>query len=150
MGDILQLRQLWVDGAGNITQVPMQVANPEFPHTRYEYKSWTGVQHDAVVCSVNRAQETVYLMVDGLPQTYTGQSMGPIMVNVMFPIKQRMLRAQHVALAYVDAELKITETLRRPDLPTDADDDFDDFDLSLAVKLYTKLTEQQVHGSCNE
>ena len=150
MGDILQLRQLWVDDVGNLAQIPMNVADPAFAHTRYEYKSWTGVQYDAVVCSVNRAQETVYLLVDGLEQINAGQV--PVMVNVTFPGKQRMLRAQHIALAYVDTELKNMKTLaRHPDgLPTNADDDFDDFNSSLAVKAITKSAERQEHESCND
>jgi helicase MOV-10 len=145
MGDMLQLRQLWVDGAGNILQVPMNVADPTSAHTRFEYKSWTGVQYDAVVCSVNRAQETVYLLADGLAKTNAGREM----VNVTFPVKHR---TQHIALAYVDAELKNTETLARypVGLPTNGDDDFDGFNSSLAVKAITNPTKQQDCGKCND
>tara|TARA_R110002003_G_scaffold3210_3_gene24921 strand:- start:1154 stop:4021 length:2868 start_codon:yes stop_codon:yes gene_type:complete len=132
MGDVLQIRQLWVDGAGNIIHVPMEVEDPGFGHILYDYKPWTGIQYEACVYSINRAQELVYLKAEGLTHLIAGQASVPMAVNVSFPMKHTLLNAQRRALAYVDQELgKSVSGLLGHDLLTSAGDDFDDFHGSL-------------------
>lgn len=105
MGDILQLRQLWVDTAGNIMSVPMQVEEPPYGHIRFEHRSWTGIQHNASVSSMNRAQEVVYLKADSLSHLLMGPSCIPMMVNVTFPLKSRLHLALQRALLWTSSVL---------------------------------------------
>lgn len=101
MGDILSLRQLWVDSFGKLMNMP----NSGGPHPLVP-KCWTGVQYDASIYSIERAREIVYLKVEGLrflPAGWSGLSME---VNICFPLKENLLRAQRGALASVHLELK--------------------------------------------
>ena len=84
MGDTLQIRQLWAD------------------------MTWTGVQHNAVVHSVSRVQEVVYMRVDGLEHLalYNNQYILPMVVNVVFPLKERVAQGQRSALLSVGETLK--------------------------------------------
>jgi helicase MOV-10 len=62
MGDTLQLRQLWVDGVGALITVPIYAGAQDTGYSGYPpviYKFWSEVQYDAVVYSVNHAQEIV-------------------------------------------------------------------------------------------
>jgi helicase MOV-10 len=109
MGDVLQVRQLWVDWAGYPTRFPGSVFTP----TVLEYglhaaeRVWTGTQFNASVYGVSRIRETVYLRVDGLQHIapYVEQSVLPMFVNIVFPLKQRILRSQHRALLAVSEQL---------------------------------------------
>lgn len=84
MGDTLQIRQLWAD------------------------MTWTGMQHNAVVHSVSRVQEVVYLRADGLEHLapYNSQYFLPMVVNVVFPLKERAAQGQRIALLSVSETLK--------------------------------------------
>jgi hypothetical protein len=84
MGDTLQIRQLWAD------------------------MTWTGIQHNAVVHSVSRVQEVVYLGADGLEHLalYNNQYVLPMVVNVVFPLKERAMQGQRSALLSVSETLK--------------------------------------------
>jgi helicase MOV-10 len=101
MGDRLQLRQLWVDGTGALITVPQHTGL--LGYSPVTYKNWGGVQYDAVVYSISRAQETVYLKADGLSFLYIGQDIVPMFVNVVFPLKHGTSKAQREALMDVDS-----------------------------------------------
>jgi hypothetical protein len=104
-GDVLQLRQLWVDSAQNVFQVPMSMEDPHNGQIRWGYKSWTGVQHDAYIAGVNRKKETVYLEAEGLAPLHANGISFPMMVNVIVPMKHASLEAQRMALVKVSIEL---------------------------------------------
>jgi helicase MOV-10 len=127
MGDVVQLRQLWLDGKGNIAQTP--VVAERLSQSRgqaWYYMGWTGVHYNACVYSVNRATETVYLKVEGLVPQYAGHSAIPTMVNVGFALKQPQIDVQQRALTLIDSELKKTASqLLHAELNTR--DDFDGF-----------------------
>jgi helicase MOV-10 len=126
MGDVIQLRQLWLDEKGNITQTP--ILADFLSQSRGEafyYRGWTGVQYNACVYSVNRATEMVYLKVEGLEPQYAGYNALPIMVNVGFAIKQPQIMVRQKALGLIDSELKSTASrLLQAGLGAD-DDEFD-------------------------
>ena len=105
MGDTLQIRQLWVDWGGNPIQMPTPFVGGGGHHA---YKSWTGKQYDTSVYSVSRVHETVYLRADGLEHltSYYDHNVQPMVVNVVFPIKQRVLQGQRRALLSVSGKLK--------------------------------------------
>ncbi|KAF3040534.1 hypothetical protein E8E12_008593 [Didymella heteroderae] len=88
MGDILEVRQLWVDWAGYPTQMPT-------------------LMYNASVYSVSRIREIVYLRVDGLQHLtpYSDQIILPMIVNVVFPLKQGVLRSQRQALLTISNNL---------------------------------------------
>jgi helicase MOV-10 len=109
MGDVLQLRQLWVDSNMDVMQVPTWVGDVgviRAPILRY--KCWTQVQYDARVFSVNRAKEVVYLKAEGLMPLQTDYHIVPMMVNVSFPLKHEHLRRHQRALAKISSELRKT------------------------------------------
>jgi helicase MOV-10 len=96
-GDRLQLRQLWVDGAGALVTVPTHATGQLMGQPEYlpvTYRSWGGVQHDAVVYNVNRAQETVYLRANGLDFLHIGHDIVLMMVNVVFPLRNSFISGQ--------------------------------------------------------
>jgi helicase MOV-10 len=103
MGDRLQLRELWVDGTGALMTVPQHTGLPGY--SPIIYKTWGGVQYDAAVCKINRAQETVYFRADGLDFLYTEHGVIPMSVNVVFPLKHGTSKAQRRALMDVDSSL---------------------------------------------
>lgn len=92
MGDVLQLRQLWVDGSGELLWMPSTVDNHLFnPYGGYpltEGTFWRGIQYNASVYAVNRAREIVYLRVKDLTELYVGQMAIPVAVNVVIPLKE--------------------------------------------------------------
>lgn len=109
MGDTLQVRQLWVDSAGNPVQMATPMAGHQIGysgHSSVAYELWTKVQHDASVYSVNRAQETVYLKAEGLGFLYIGRVAVPMIVNVVFPLKKGVLRSQQRALISINSRLR--------------------------------------------
>jgi len=111
-GDVLQLRQLWVDATNNVIQMPMQVEDAGYGHVRWVYKSWTGVQHDTCIVNVNRKEEIVYLEAQNLAPLHVENVMLPMVVNVRFPMKHPSLEAQRMALVYISLELeKVTSPL---------------------------------------
>ena len=109
MGNTLQLRQLCVDNAGHLMQMPVfmdiyqtsHLGSPPFKHA-----CWTGVQHNISVASVNRALELVHFKAEGLQFLSIGPHVLPMQVNVTFPLKDSSLRAQRRALARADNVLK--------------------------------------------
>ena len=109
MGDILQVRQLWVDWTGYPTRFPAPVPTPMVgEHGMYVTdRTWTETQFNASVYGISRVRETVYLRVDGLQHItpYIDQNVLPIVVNVVFPLKQRILRSQYEALIAVSDQL---------------------------------------------
>lgn len=116
MGDILQVRQLWVDWAGHPTQMPVPIMGEHGPNIAAH--SWTGKQYNASVYSVSRIHETVYLRIDGLQHLtpYFNQNILPMVVNIIFPLKQRVLQGQRRALVSISHSL---EACREP--PKDFD-----------------------------
>ncbi len=105
MGDTLQIRQIWVDSIGNLIQMPASQLGENGPCVIH--RTWTRQQHDASVHSVSRVNETVYLRMDAQEQlvsyfTDMGLSM---VVNVVFPLQQRVLQRQYRALLRVDRSL---------------------------------------------
>ncbi|KAF2130236.1 P-loop containing nucleoside triphosphate hydrolase protein [Dothidotthia symphoricarpi CBS 119687] len=138
MGDTIHIRQLWVDIAGNLMQLPSQVTDKVTGHVRIDQKVWTGLQLNASVRAVKRAQETIYVKVEGLTYHYAASSV--LMVNVVFPLKQSWYEQQR-ALACVDAELRQANCpLHRVPTREEIDDEFlDKFDeVSTGVQYSTK------------
>ncbi|KAJ4361201.1 hypothetical protein N0V95_002082 [Ascochyta clinopodiicola] len=113
LGDTLQIRQLWVDYAGNTAPVPTLSQADSVKY--FALKSWTGKQFDASVYSISRVTETAYLKVDGLahlsPQY--GQNILPMAVNVVFPLKQKLLQGQHRALISCGRHLDVSLQYRK-------------------------------------
>lgn len=109
MGDILQVRQLWVDWAGYPTRYPMQL--PMSMVGEYEartvYHTWTGTQYNASVHGVSRVRETVYLRIDGLQHItpYNDLNVLPMVVNIVFPPKRTISRSQRQALLALGDQL---------------------------------------------
>ncbi|PSN73656.1 P-loop containing nucleoside triphosphate hydrolase protein [Corynespora cassiicola Philippines] len=94
MGDVLHVRQLIVHNDGNLSPG----------------RNWTGIQHNASVFAVNRAQELVYLKADAIiPVSHTHQ-IPAVVANVVVPVKERDLTAQMNALAVVQGALRSTST----------------------------------------
>lgn len=106
MGDTLQIRQPWVDFGGHLCPNP----NAFFgKHGSSMY--WTGEGYRASVYSVSRAQEVVYLRVDGLDYLISQcpYRISPMLVNVVFPHQQRIPRGQLRALISTDDSLNRTQ-----------------------------------------
>jgi helicase MOV-10 len=146
MGDTLQLRQLWVDNRGSITNAPMlvngsehQIGYPVYP------QGWTGVQYDACVYSVNRAREAVYLKVKGLGPLYTDYELIPMAVNVTLPLKHTKLLIQQQALENIATELHKADLVSMHiESGSDYEGDFDDFDdMNKSRSLSAKASEQK-------
>lgn len=81
MGDMLQLRQLWVDPSGNLIEVPVQTDPSISGHAIYYNKGWTGALHETCIYSINRAKEMVYVKAEGLMQLHLGLNWVPMIVN---------------------------------------------------------------------
>ncbi|KAH6633207.1 P-loop containing nucleoside triphosphate hydrolase protein [Boeremia exigua] len=103
MGDTLNIRQLWVDRSSKLIQMPTMFSGESGPYVAY--KPWTGLQYNACVYSVSRVNETVYLKVDGL-EILAQYNVLPMVVNVVFPLQQRTLKAQRSALLSVSRSSK--------------------------------------------
>jgi helicase MOV-10 len=109
MGDVLQLRQLWIDSNMHVMQVPTWGKDTVASRAPIlQYKCWTQVQYDARVFSVNRAKEVVYLKAEGLMPLQTDYHTVPMMVNVCFPLKHDSLGRQQRALTNINSELRKT------------------------------------------
>ncbi|KAF2247814.1 P-loop containing nucleoside triphosphate hydrolase protein [Trematosphaeria pertusa] len=115
-GDTIQLRQLWVNPVGNSMALPTQNGRPG----NISQPSFTGVQYNASVYNVNRTTEIVYLRAKGLPDL-PGLALLALVVNVMFPLKLRVLRACWNALVFVDRALHTRRSRSTPDGPVDSD-----------------------------
>ncbi|KAJ4371580.1 hypothetical protein N0V83_004799 [Neocucurbitaria cava] len=134
MGDTLQIRQWWVDNAGN----PMYVNNYLMGHPVHRsgnYQCWTGVQHDGSVYSVNRKEEMIYLKVEGLDYLRVGPNVVPMQVNVMFPLRNGLLGDQRAALASLSSDLKGPMRLLSPRNPATIDDGLTVFEEPSQEKL---------------
>lgn len=121
MGDELQIRQLWVDFNGTPIKVPTRTVTGR--HDLAVYNSWTQKQYNASVYSVSRVREIVYLRVDGLVPLflYHEQNILPVVVNVVFPIQQRVLQDQRKALVLIGRNLKEIQQ-RKQEARIDNDD----------------------------
>lgn len=106
MGDTLQIRQLWVDWAGHLTQqsIPMVAENGSF----VGFHAWTGTLYNASVYGVSRIRETVYLRIDGLQHLtqFYDQRLLPMVVNAVVPLKHRIWRSQRQALLAISNGLE--------------------------------------------
>jgi helicase MOV-10 len=151
MGDVIQLRHLWIDGRGNISQTPILAEG--LSHSTGQavyYRGWTGVQYNASVYSINRKSEMVYLKVEGLVPHYAGYNEIPIMVNVTFTLKQPQIEVQRRALSLVDSELKKTVSqLLQSALRTD-EGNFDDFSRILEARSALKASAKTDHTTQND
>ncbi|CAG5140153.1 uncharacterized protein ALTATR162_LOCUS647 [Alternaria atra] len=120
MGDVLQIRQLCVDGRGAMMPIPMYVDDYQFGyngHPPVTFRSWTGIQHDAAVFGISRAQETVYIKADGLGMPDCRMPPMPMFANVIFPLKFDIIKSQRRALMYISSELKQTSLCQFPGEP---------------------------------
>ncbi|KAF1956931.1 P-loop containing nucleoside triphosphate hydrolase protein [Byssothecium circinans] len=73
---------------------------------QYAQRYWTGVIYNATVYSVLRATETVYLKAEKLQESRIRDLWFPLVVNAVFPLKQRTTQAYQRSLAFVDTALK--------------------------------------------
>ncbi|KAF1363379.1 hypothetical protein EJ07DRAFT_174119 [Lizonia empirigonia] len=110
MGDELQIRQLWVDLNGTPIKVPTRTVTGR--HDLAVYNSWTQKQYNASVYS----------------------NILPVVVNVVFPIQQRVLQDQRKALISIGRNLK--ETKQQKQEARIDNDDFSEtlFDLKQSVE----------------
>jgi helicase MOV-10 len=118
MGDVLQIRQLYVDGAGAIMPMPVYVNDDQYwykGNPSVSFKSWTGIQHDGAVFGINRAQETVYIKADGLGFPDPSIPPMPMFANVVIPLKFNIIRSQRRALVHLSSELKHISLALRTD-----------------------------------
>lgn len=125
MGDILQIRQLYLNDRNNqfYEQAQSYSIASQNPDSQI---SWSGIQHDATVFRVNRAEELVYLEADALMQIYHAQLLSRMIVNVILPLKQRAhLRVQR-ALSTVSSVLRAYEDIATNKGELDADDQRDE------------------------
>ncbi|KAF2116192.1 P-loop containing nucleoside triphosphate hydrolase protein [Lophiotrema nucula] len=109
LGDTIQLRQLHVDSYGNLLWLTVMVP-PEGSSNPSDYKvprvlNWTGVQYNASVYGISRAQETVYLKISGLNGLFGFGVRGIVCFNAVLPLKERLLGAQWTALGIISREL---------------------------------------------
>ncbi|CAI6314581.1 unnamed protein product [Periconia digitata] len=102
IGDTIQLRPLFVDSSGNLTDVYMHF---NYPDVQMYPRHWTGTIWNASVHYVHRASETVYLKADDLRETWIANFRFELYVNVVFPPKSRHLKAAHEALVLIDTIL---------------------------------------------
>jgi helicase MOV-10 len=152
MGDVVQLRQLWLDGQGHIKQTPIWAEHLRQSRGQaFCYRGWTGVHYNACVYSLNRATETVYLKIDGLQPQYAGYNAIQIMVNVGFVMKQPQIEVQQKALSLIDSELKNTASqLLQAELCADGDD-FDDLGQPLEARsAHDKASAEKVQTTHND
>lgn len=126
MGDMLQLRQLWIGSDGNIIKVPMVADGPDSFGQATFLQGWTGVQYDACVYAVDRAKEVVYLKANDLGFLHTNQPV-PMGVNVVFPLKQAKINIQQRALGFIASQLDMVDPSPMHNQESVADGDFDDF-----------------------
>lgn len=104
LGDILHIRQLWVDWAGNCITMPL--SHPMHGH-HVTYETWTKIHYISAVYGLSRVKETVYLRVDELHNLIdpsSGMSL-PVVVNVVFTTNKRVVQGQRKALQAVSARL---------------------------------------------
>jgi helicase MOV-10 len=127
MGDMLQLRQLWIGNDGNITDVPMLVDGSERLFGQATFlKGWTGVQYDACVYGVNRAKEVVYLKANDLGFLHNYRPV-PMGVNVVFPLKQTKIDTQQRTLRFIASQLDMVDRSPMHTQQYVTDGGFDDF-----------------------
>lgn len=123
MGDTIQLRQLCADVYGNLPGISQQspIFNSHIPSPSHSL--WTGIIYDASVYLVHRAEETVYLRVDGLQESFHSTYSRPLFVNVIFRPKKRLVDAHHVALGLISHALQNfhNDWVRRMLFPTETD-----------------------------
>jgi DNA polymerase III delta prime subunit len=144
MGDMLQIRQLYVDGTGALTSIPMYVDDYQFGyhgHPPVTFRSWTGIQHNAAVFGVNRAQETVYIKVDGLGLPDPTIPPMPMFANVIFPLKFNIINSQRRAMVNISSELTQVSLSPRPDNSASSKSGLNHFGESPGVKYATLVTE---------
>lgn len=94
LGDTLELRQLLLDQYNNFIG----------EKNGFQQGNWTRVIYQASVHGVYRAEELVYLKVDGLNealQAVDPYARRPIKANVTFPLKKRPLHACRDALVFI-------------------------------------------------
>lgn len=153
MGDILQLRQLWIDANGSIMNIPMLVEGSEYTHGQsFYYRGWTGIQYDACVSSVNRAKEVLYLKVEDLAPLYAGYNWIPMFVNVTFPLKHTKLHIQKESMSSVASELN-KAVAPSTDIGDISDDDEDYHylnDTAIMKDTPTKASEEEGTGPHND
>lgn len=107
MGDMLQIRQLYVNETGALTLMPNYLDDYQYGYMgspSIAFRPWTGVQHNAAVFGVNRAQETVYLKADGLCPPVSPMRM---FANVVIPLKFNILQSRRRALVQLSSELRL-------------------------------------------
>lgn len=99
LGDTLELRQLMVTYSNTFVG----------DIKGFSQQAWTGVVYHASVHGIYRAEEKVYLKVDGLralfPSADPHNSIA-IMVNVVFPVRRRTIQAYKTALKLIDTALE--------------------------------------------
>lgn len=127
MGDTIQIRQLYVDSAGTLTPTLVQNhytigVHPGGQQMHHHY--WTGIRYDGSVYSVNRAQETVFLHLEGLEYLMLDISIvAPMIVNVTIPLKAGLAEHQQRALAGIDSALREASTLQHRSDGSTAEDE---------------------------
>jgi helicase MOV-10 len=98
LGDTLELRQLMVTYSNSFVG----------DIRGFNQQAWTGVIYHASVHGIHRAEDKVYLKVDGLRKLFPSAdpyNTVPIMVNVVFPLNKRAMEAYRDAMMFVDGAL---------------------------------------------
>jgi len=94
LGDTLELRQLWGEQHAYFQ-----------PYIQFPRLLWTGIIHHASVYGIHRAEERVYLRVDGWDPSSLKNSHVPTWVNVVFPLKRRPLHIGWSSLIFINDSL---------------------------------------------
>ncbi|KAI4607996.1 hypothetical protein J4E80_009393 [Alternaria sp. BMP 0032] len=153
MGDVLQIRQLYVNETGALTLMPNYVDDYQFGYMgspSIAFRPWTGVQHNAAVFGVNRAQETVYFKADGLCPPVSPMRM---FANVVIPLKFNILQSRRRALLHLSSELRLVGCSPRTYGYPSSNDRLNHFGESPGVKyaaLHADATRAASHDSHND
>lgn len=99
LGDTLELRQVLLDKFTDMMQPPSNSSRP------VQY-GWTGIIYNGVVYGIHRAEELVYIRIQGLEDLWAQATHSQVFVNVVFPLKKRTIHACRDALMYTDHMLK--------------------------------------------
>ncbi|KAF2493168.1 P-loop containing nucleoside triphosphate hydrolase protein [Lophium mytilinum] len=96
MGDHIQLRQLRLDSLGNPAAMGLWLAPGGGASRSLPCPGWTGYEYNALVVSINRAQEMLFLEIQGLvPES--------MIFNVIFRVQPHRIKALRTSIAMADA-----------------------------------------------
>ncbi|KAF2849911.1 P-loop containing nucleoside triphosphate hydrolase protein, partial [Plenodomus tracheiphilus IPT5] len=106
MGDVLQIRQLWVDHTGHSPSPFHGYVRSPYEENVQIQRWWTGVQYDGSIHAINRAKEMIYIRINELEYLYNGYGTVPMIANVVIPLNTVLIKSQNRAVAAVSTQLR--------------------------------------------